>query len=33
MHGDDAEGFAQWIMDEIGVEAYAPATGETLMTR
>ena len=29
MHGERTEAFAQWISDEIGVEAYAPANGES----
>lgn len=29
MHGEKAEAFAQWISEEIGVEAYAPANGES----
>ncbi|MCQ1534947.1 MBL fold metallo-hydrolase [Methanosarcina sp. KYL-1] len=29
MHGDKTETFAQWISEEIGVEAYAPAIGES----
>jgi len=29
MHGDKTEAFAQWISEEIGVEAYAPANGES----
>jgi putative mRNA 3-end processing factor len=29
MHGDKTEVFAQWISEEIGVEAYAPANGES----
>ncbi|WP_440948605.1 MBL fold metallo-hydrolase [Methanosarcina sp. T3] len=29
MHGDKTETFAQWISEEIGVEAYAPANGES----
>jgi len=28
MHGDNADQFAQWIAEEIGVEAYAPAMGD-----
>ena len=28
MHGENTELFAQWIENEIGVEAYAPAIGE-----
>ena len=28
MHGENTELFAQWIEDEIGVEAHAPAIGE-----
>lgn len=28
MHGDNTEGFAAWIEEEIGVKAYAPAGGE-----
>ncbi|AKB81525.1 universal archaeal KH-domain/beta-lactamase-domain protein [Methanosarcina barkeri 3] len=28
MHGDKTESFAQWISEEIGVDAYAPANGE-----
>ncbi|MGA9188345.1 MAG: MBL fold metallo-hydrolase [Methanosarcina sp.] len=28
MHGDKTEIFAQWISEEIGVDAYAPANGE-----
>ena len=29
MHGDKTEVFAQWISEEIGVDAYAPANGES----
>ncbi len=29
MHGEKSEAFAQWISEEIGVEAYAPANGES----
>jgi putative mRNA 3-end processing factor len=29
MHGDRTEAFADWILEEIGVDAYAPANGET----
>lgn len=29
MHGVKTEAFAQWISEEIGVEAYAPANGES----
>jgi putative mRNA 3-end processing factor len=29
MHGDKTEAFAQWISEEIGVEAYAPVNGES----
>ena len=28
VHGDKTEIFAQWISEEIGVDAYAPANGE-----
>ena len=28
MHGDNCEGFADWIREEIGVEAFAPELGE-----
>jgi putative mRNA 3-end processing factor len=28
MHGDKTEAFAEWILEEIGVDAYAPANGE-----
>jgi putative mRNA 3-end processing factor len=28
MHGDNTEGFATWIEEEIGVQAYAPVIGE-----
>jgi putative mRNA 3-end processing factor len=28
MHGDNTEGFAAWIEEEMGVRAYAPAPGE-----
>ncbi|MEZ5335030.1 MAG: MBL fold metallo-hydrolase [Methanolobus sp.] len=28
MHGDNCEGFADWIKEEIGVEAYAPEIGD-----
>ncbi len=28
MHGDKTESFAQWISEEIGVDAYGPANGE-----
>jgi putative mRNA 3-end processing factor len=31
MHGDKTEAFADWILEEIGVDAYAPANGETFM--
>jgi putative mRNA 3-end processing factor len=30
MHGENTEQFAQWVTDEIGVEAYAPANGEDI---
>jgi putative mRNA 3-end processing factor len=29
VHGDNTEIFAQWISEEIGVDAYAPANGES----
>jgi putative mRNA 3-end processing factor len=29
MHGEKTEAFAEWILEEIGVEAYAPANGES----
>ena len=29
MHGEKTEAFAQWISEEIGVDAYAPANGES----
>ncbi|WP_048170351.1 MBL fold metallo-hydrolase [Methanosarcina sp. 2.H.A.1B.4] len=29
VHGEKTEAFAQWISEEIGVEAYAPANGES----
>lgn len=29
MHGEKAEAFAQWISEELGVEAYAPVNGES----
>ena len=29
MHGDRTEIFAEWILEEIGVDAYAPANGHT----
>ncbi|WP_292485516.1 MBL fold metallo-hydrolase [Methanohalobium sp.] len=28
MHGDNSEGFARWIENEIGVETYAPSNGD-----
>lgn len=28
MHGDNCEGFADWISEEVGVKAYAPELGE-----
>ncbi|WP_319507065.1 MBL fold metallo-hydrolase [uncultured Methanolobus sp.] len=28
MHGDNCEGFADWVKEEIGVEAFAPELGE-----
>ncbi|MBC7085922.1 MAG: MBL fold metallo-hydrolase [Methanomethylovorans sp.] len=28
MHGDNTQGFAAWIEEDIGVRAYAPANGE-----
>ena len=28
MHGEEAEGFAQWIRDEMDVDAHAPELGE-----
>ncbi len=28
MHGDNCEGFADWIKEEIGVKAFAPETGQ-----
>ena len=31
MHGEDSEGFAQWINDEIGVNAHAPELGERII--
>ena len=31
MHGEKTEVFAQWISDEIGVDAYAPANGESFI--
>ncbi len=30
MHGEDAESFAQWITEEIGVNAHAPELGERI---
>jgi putative mRNA 3-end processing factor len=30
LHGDKTEAFAQWISEEIGVDAYAPINGESL---
>jgi putative mRNA 3-end processing factor len=29
MHGDKTEAFAQWISEEVGVDTYAPANGES----
>jgi putative mRNA 3-end processing factor len=29
MHGDKTEAFAKWISEEVGVDAYAPANGES----
>jgi putative mRNA 3-end processing factor len=29
MHGDKTESFAQWISEEIGVDAYSPANGHS----
>lgn len=29
MHGERTEAFAEWILEEIGIEAYAPANGES----
>jgi len=29
MHGEKTEAFAEWILEEIGVEAYAPANGKS----
>lgn len=31
MHGEKTEIFAQWISEEIGVDAYAPANGESFI--
>ncbi len=31
MHGEKTEVFAQWISEEIGVDAYAPANGESFI--
>ncbi|AKB51373.1 putative metal-dependent RNase, consists of a metallo-beta-lactamase domain and an RNA-binding KH domain [Methanosarcina barkeri str. Wiesmoor] len=31
MHGDKTESFAQWTSEEIGVDAYAPANGESFI--
>ena len=31
MHGEKTEVFAQWISEEIGVNAYAPANGESFI--
>jgi putative mRNA 3-end processing factor len=28
VHGENTEGFAEWIKEEIGIEAYAPKNGE-----
>ncbi|MHC1576887.1 MAG: MBL fold metallo-hydrolase [Methanosarcinaceae archaeon] len=28
MHGENSQQFAQWVSEEIGVDAYAPANGE-----
>ncbi|MFP3910326.1 MAG: MBL fold metallo-hydrolase [Archaeoglobaceae archaeon] len=28
VHGDDTEGFCNWIKEEIGIEAYSPYNGE-----
>ena len=30
MHGENAEEFAEWVTEEIGVEGYAPANGEEI---
>ncbi len=30
VHGDNTEGFANWIKEELGVESTAPANGETI---
>ncbi len=30
VHGDDTEGFAEWIKEEIGVDSIAPRNGETI---
>lgn len=32
VHGDDTEGFANWIKEEIGVKSIAPANGDTIYT-
>jgi putative mRNA 3-end processing factor len=28
MHGDNTEGFATWIEEEMGIKAYAPIVGQ-----
>ena len=30
VHGENTEGFAEWIGEELGVEAKAPANGERM---
>ena len=30
VHGDNTKGFAEWIKEELGVEATAPVNGETI---
>lgn len=30
MHGDEAENFAEWIRNEVGIDAYAPENGDEL---
>lgn len=30
VHGDNTEGFAEWIREELGVESKAPVNGETI---
>ena len=30
VHGDNTQGFAEWIKEEIGVDSIAPGNGETI---